>query len=468
MAFNDHVLRRLLPERGPTRVLTLLTLINTVGNGMWLTTSVLYLTRVVGMRATQVGLGLTVAAAVTLVASAPMGYFADRRGARGAQAGWFAVLAVLGAAMLMVTSLGTFIVVASLIAIADAGQRGARGALIAGAIPGEARVRARAYLRATTNVGIALGTVAAAPALAADTPLAYRLLIGANAVSFAVAAAVSLRMPVLAPTRHAGQGPRLPSLRDRPYLTFVALDGLLSMHNEILNIVLPLWIVNHTHAPRWLVSVVFLVNTTAVVLLQVRTARGADEISSAARIAARSGLFIGAACLIFAASAGLPGWAASILLIAGALAHVFGELRQAAAGWGISFGLAPAHAQGEYQAAYSMGMQFGQMAGPAVLVWLAIDHGRAGWIVMALGFVVVAAAMPPVVRWAARHRPDGVVAAEGSAAATGGPVRATGGPVTTTGGQVTTTGGNTAESESAVRVTEGAAAGDHAGDLGAA
>ncbi|NJC68554.1 MFS transporter [Planosporangium thailandense] len=409
------MLKRLLPTPGPVRVLTVCTLVNTAGNGLWLASSALYLTRVVGLSATQVGLGLTAASGVCLIASTPMGYLADRRGPRGVQVTFYAVLSVLSAAMLAVHSFASFVLLAALTALADAGQRGARGGLIAGTIPVTERVRARAYLRATTNVGISIGTTLAGVALAADTPTGYRLVIAGNAVSFAVAAIVATRLPAIDP-QPAPRGPRLVALRDRPFLAYVALDGIMSMHFNIIDLVLPLWVATRTHAPRWLVAVILLVNTTMVVALQVRAARGTDDVDAAARAARGAGLFIGVACVIFAASAGVPAWAASALLLAGALVHVIGELRQSAAGWGISFGLAPAHAQGQYQATYSMGMQFGRMLAPAVLTWLALDLGLLGWLLMAALFVSVGAAVPGVVTRARRNRSQPEAAAAAPAA----------------------------------------------------
>lgn len=95
---------------GPLRNLSTLTLINTTGNGLWLTVNALYLTRVGGLSAGQVGLGLTVAGAVCMVASAPMGYLADRRGPRGTQAVFLAALAVLALGMLVVRSFAALVV----------------------------------------------------------------------------------------------------------------------------------------------------------------------------------------------------------------------------------------------------------------------------------------------------------------------------------------------------------------------
>ncbi|MEW2440243.1 MFS transporter [Micromonospora marina] len=135
---------RLLPEPGPSRTLALSTLVNTVGRGTWLTASALFLTRSVGLSVTQVGVALTLTALVSLVASTPMGYLADRLGPRGLQ--MVALLASAGctAALVAVRSFTGFLVVGMLMAVADAGTRGARGALIAGAVPPDQRVRTRA------------------------------------------------------------------------------------------------------------------------------------------------------------------------------------------------------------------------------------------------------------------------------------------------------------------------------------
>jgi MFS family permease len=396
---------RLLPAPGPARTLALSTLVNTIGRGTWLAASALFLTRSVGLTVAQVGLGLTVTALVSLVASTPMGYLADRRGPRGVQLAALVASAAATAALVAVRSFPTFLAVGVLMAVADAASRGARGALIAGAVPADQRVRTRAWLRAVTNVGISVGAVLAGFGLAADTRAGYLSLIALDAVTYLVAAAILLRLAPVPPVAAPTHGPRLVALRDRPFLAFTVLDGLLSMHFSLANIALPLWIADHTTAPRWLVSGCLLVNTVVVVLFQVRASRGTEELTGAGRAARRAGAVIGVACALFAAAGGVPTPAAVALLLAGALVHVVGELWHAAAGWGISFGLAPAHAQGQYQGAYGMGMQLGSMVAPVVVTTLAIGWGVPGWLLLGGLFLLLGLLMPPVVRWAARSRP---------------------------------------------------------------
>ncbi|NYF57527.1 MFS transporter [Micromonospora purpureochromogenes] len=401
---------RLLPEPGPARTLALSTLVNTVGRGTWLTVSALFLTRSVGLSVREVGIGLTVTALVSLIASTPMGYLADRHGPRGIQLAALVASGVFTAALVAVRSFPTFLVVGVLMAVADAASRGARGALIAGAVPADQRVRTRAWLRAVTNVGISVGAVVAGVGLAADTRAAYVALILLDCVTYLLAAVVLLRLAPVPPVPAPAHGPRLIALRDRPFLAFTVLDGLMSMHFGLLNIALPLWIADHTTAPHWLISACMLVNTVTVVLFQVRAARGTEELPGAARAARRAGVVIAVACALFAASAGVPTPVAVALLLAGALVHVVGELWHAAAGWGISFGLAPARAQGQYQGAYGMGMQLGGMVAPVVVTSLAVGWGAPGWLLLGGLFLVLGALVPPVVRWAARTRPAEPVA----------------------------------------------------------
>ncbi len=396
---------RLLPEPGPSRILALSTLVNTVGRGTWLTASALFLTRSVGLSVAQVGVALTLTALVSLVASTPMGYLADRLGPRGLQMAALIASAGCTAALVAVRSFTGFLVVGVLMALADAGTRGARGALIAGAVPPDQRVRTRAYLRAVTNVGISVGTVLAGFALAADTRGAYVTLILLDAATYVLAAAVLLRLPPVPPVPAPAHGPRLIALRDRPFLAFTVLDGLMSMHFSLINIALPLWIAGHTTAPTWLISVCLLVNTVVVILFQVRASRGTEDLTGAGRASRRAGVLLAVACALFAAGGGVPVAVAVPLLLAGALVHVVGELWHAAAGWGISFGLAPAHAHGQYQGAYGMGMQLGSMVAPVVVTTLAIGWGVPGWLLLGGVFLVLGALVPPVVRWAARTRP---------------------------------------------------------------
>ncbi|MFF4324552.1 MFS transporter [Streptomyces sp. NPDC001568] len=395
------MLNRLLPKRGPARTLTGITLVHTLGQGMWMALNAIYATSVLKLTPGQFGIGVGVAAGVALALSTPSGHLADRIGPRAVQIWSFLALGPLTAALLFVDGFRQYLLVLSLQAIAYSASRSARMAMVAGLVPPEDRVSVRAYLRATSNVSVSVGAALAGLALVADTPAVYRAAVVLNAGTYLATGLLTLLLPAV-PPQPARPGPALVVLRDRPFLTFVVLDGLLSMHNLLLDVVLPLWVLHHTGAPRWMIAVILITNTVAVVLLQVRAARGTDEPAAAARASRAGSLCLGIACVIFALTEGASSVVACGLLVAGALVHVLGEVRQSAGSWGMSFGLAPEHAQGQYQGTAAMGADLGKMIAPALLTWLAIEHGAVGWLVMAVGFAAVGALMPPVARWADR------------------------------------------------------------------
>src|SRR6202042_2260007 len=134
---------------------------------------VLFFTRSVGLSPAEVGLGISLAGFLSLLAGMPLGDLADRFGARRVVVILMTILAFDTAAYALVHSFWAFLIVISIDSFAAAGSSAARNALIAGLFPGADRVRVRAYLRAVTNVGISLGAVGAGFVLHFDTRTAY-------------------------------------------------------------------------------------------------------------------------------------------------------------------------------------------------------------------------------------------------------------------------------------------------------
>jgi MFS family permease len=90
---------------GAARVLAVAQLANAIGDGAYIVCSVLYFTRIVGLSATQLGVGLTAGWAAGFVAGVPLGHLADRWGPRRT-----AVALALGTSL----SVGSFLVVRGL------------------------------------------------------------------------------------------------------------------------------------------------------------------------------------------------------------------------------------------------------------------------------------------------------------------------------------------------------------------
>jgi predicted MFS family arabinose efflux permease len=395
---------QLVPPAGPTRLLAAATFVNTFGNGLFYTGSVLFFTRSVGLSPSQVGFGLTFAGFLGLLAGIPFGHLGDRRGAREVLVVLMLAEGAAMAALTLVHSFGWFLLVTSAYTVLDRGANGVRQGLIASAFPPADRVRGRAYLRSVTNLGLALGAALAGVALQVDTRAAYVSLLLGDAATFLLAAVVVRRLPRSSPAASAPTGGMLLALRDRPYLLITVLNGLVGMHYVLLEVAIPLWVTRHTAAPRWTVALLFLVNTACCVLFQVRASRGSVDVPSSARAVRAGTLLIGLSCLVFAASGDRSAAIAVTVLVVAALINVGGELLQASGSWGLGFGLAPETAQGQYQGLYSTGFAAAGMLGPLVVTMTAIRYGTPGWVALGVLFAGAGAATVPAARWADRQR----------------------------------------------------------------
>lgn len=397
---------RFLPPLGAPRRLALAQLSNSVGDGAYYVCSALYFIRVVGLSPAQVGLGLTIAWAVGSVAGVPLGALADRRGPRGTSAALAVATAASVFAFLSLRSFWGFLAAVVVYATAQCGLAAGRQALLAGLVPPAQRTGVLAHLQSVLNGGLALGAALGGLALAADTERAYLAVFLLDGAGFLVCAAVLLRLPAVAPvTGRAAGEPRLAVLRDRPYALVTLLNAVLLLRMPLLSLAVPLWIVERTHAPGWLVSALFVLNTVAVLLLQVRWAGPVTGLDSARRAVRVSGLVMAASCAVFAASA-LPGtaWAAAALLVVGAVLQVDAEMRQSAGSWQIGFSLAPADRIGQYQGFFGTGVPVARTAGPLVLTWLLLVWGIPGWLLLGAVLLAASYAMGPAVRRAGAVR----------------------------------------------------------------
>ncbi|MDR6571609.1 MFS family permease [Curtobacterium sp. 320] len=405
---DDRALRRLL----------VVTFVDTLGRGAFFTLTTLYLTTIVGIAPVVVGLGLTIAGAVGVASSLVFGHLADRFSSRRMLA-WLHVvqgLALVG--YVLVHDLPTLVLTASVVTLAQQGGGSVRSAAVGRAFPGEERVRVRATMRTVTNVGIGLGTAVAAIPLAVGTGEAYRVTMVAAGVLFLASAVLVLGLPAArvdaAPAERTDTGTvvvRNPEgrspYRDVQFLTITVLTGVFGIQFGLFEVAVPLWVVQHTVAPDVLVSPLLLVNTLAVVLLQVRMSRGTDTVGGAARVMRYAGWLMALACGLWAAAGWVRGddwvpivFAAGILVVA-AIAHSLAEITSSAAGWALSFELAPADRVGAYQGVYGTGFAIGAMVAPTVVTVTAIDLGTPGWAVLAVVFLSAALGTAHVARRAA-------------------------------------------------------------------
>ncbi|MFR9777461.1 MFS transporter [Micromonospora sp. MS34] len=397
--------RHVVPPAGLTRALAVQAMVYAVGHGLFQAGSAVFFTRALGLSPAQVGLGLSLAAGVSLLGTVPLGALTDRYGSQGVWLVGLLVEAALFASYPFVGGFAGFLAVVAALAVVDAATGVARQVYSINVLPPEERVTALAYQRSSLNVGFGLGAVISGVVLALDTTAAYRGMVWFNGAMLLVTAVFVGRLPRVLPGQPGStqRASRLAVFRDRPFLAVALLSGLLGSHGTLYLVVLPLWMLSHTDAPRALIAALVLLNTVLAVLLQVRASRGADTTTGAARALRGGGLLIALFCLVLPLSAVTDGVVTVGVLVAAAVVLTLAELVQSAGMWGITSTLPPAAHRGAYVGAFRLGGQLQYLVAPAGLTALGVSTGGWGWFPLAALFAVAALAAVPLVEWAARR-----------------------------------------------------------------
>jgi MFS family permease len=416
-------LERFLPTNPIARRLSYQSILFAVGQGAFLTGSAVFFTHIVGLTASQVGLGLTIAGLVSFLFAVPLGKFADRVGTKRL----WAVTSFIDAGLFLVWPWleGFAQFLAMVVVLETVGTAGytAFGAYTLNVFSREERVRSQAFMRSALNIGFTFGALIGGLALATNSDAVIRWMPVLPAMILALNAFLITRLPdaqgeveassdieaLVGSPPQPGQAkppqqPKQPSvLRNRGYLAMSLFDGVLGTNQVLLNVVIPLWLVQETDAPRVLLAWLFGTNTVLAVLLQVPASRGSETVTGALRAARISTGFMVLSCFVVMVTSDTLGWTTILLVWLGHVTVTGAELFQSAGHWGLTSELSEPARRAEYQGAGHVGGTLGSVWAPALFTFLAMEWGSTGWLVIA-GIVVVAGiGIHPAAHAAERH-----------------------------------------------------------------
>ena len=400
--------QRILPPTKLERDLVWQCVLSAFATGTFLTGTAVYFTKIVGLSGAEVGLGMSIAAGVTLLLQLPMGRLADRVGAKPLWALASAVEAALYFAWPLIGGMVGFVLMLSVLAIFETAGRNARNVYRIAVFPRDVRVRALAYMRAARNVGYTLGAGASGVALGIGTdavaliPMVTGGLLVLNAVLIAsVLPVITRQVPVVEGDDPTTVAP--PAWRNPGFVVLSVCNGVLSSNQVLLNVVVPLWLVERTDAPPTLLAWLFGTNTVLAVLLQVRASRVADSVDGSLRAVRWSGWAFIVSCALVAWTHETAGWVSILLIWIGHVTITGAELWQSAADWSFTSELSDHRRLGDYQGVWGLGYQIEPIIFPALYTFLALQVGTPGWIVIALIGVTAAVVAHPAARAAERH-----------------------------------------------------------------
>lgn len=390
-----------------------------LGEGTFMTGSAVFFTKIVGLSAAQVGLGLTIAGVASFLAALPMGKLVDVFGPKKMWAVSAAGQAAMFSVWPLITDFTGYLAMAVGMEVIGALGQAAYGAYTIDVLPPDERVKSRAYMYSALNVGFTLGSLVGGVALAFHSLDVLHALPWFTATAFLVNAAAITRLPK-APhderTREdrkvkvAGPGP----LRNVGWLMTTFFSGVFWTNQVLLNVVIPLWLVQETDAPRVLLAFLFGTNTVMCIFLPMAAARGVTDVPTALRAVRISSTFFVLSCLITLVTHDTVGLVTIVLVWLGHVTVTGAELFLSAASWSFEAELMDPRQRGAYQGAAGLSSTLGKVWAPAVYTFLAMNWGATGWLVIA-GIVVVATVLVhPSTRLARRfleqHVPADVLA----------------------------------------------------------
>ncbi|GGN10017.1 MFS transporter [Terrabacter tumescens] len=415
----DAVLRHTRPPSPLAGRLSAQSLLFALGEGTFMTGSAVFFTQIVGLSAAQVGLGLTIAGVAAFLAALPMGRLVDRFGPRKMWAVSAAGQAAMFAFWPFITGFQGYVSMAVGMEVIGALGGAAYGAYTIDVLPPEERMRSRAYMYSALNLGFTLGSVVGGVALAFHSNDVLHALPWFTALAFLVNAAAILRLPNAShdertpeerEVRVPGPGP----LRNLGWLLTTFFTGVFWTNQVLLNVVIPLWLVQKTDAPRVLLAFLFGTNTVMCIFLPMITSRGVKDVPTALRAIRISAVLFVVSCLITLATHDTLGWVTIALVWLGHVTVTGAELYVSAASWSFEAELMDPRQRGAYQGAAQLSMTLGKVWAPAVFTFLALDWGATGWLIIAAIIVAATIGIHPSTqlarRFLERHVPADVLA----------------------------------------------------------
>jgi MFS family permease len=412
---TPRVLARLIPPTPLSRRLATQSLLFAVGEGTFNTASAVFLIKVVGLSAAQAGLAITITMVASFLLSYPLGRLTDRLGPKRMWSTAAFGRCVAMAALPFVDSFESYLLVGVVFAAFEALGDVSRESYVLDVMSREERLRTQAYLYSWLNAGFTLGALLGGLALATDSLTVVQFTPWFAAALMAVNGVAISRMPRAphdlrvasgeARERVAGPGP----LTNPGWMLVSLFLGTLWTNQVLLNIVIPLWLVERTDAPPVLLAWLFGTNTVLCIFLPAYMSRTVTDVRTALRNIGVTTAFFVVSCGITAFTHATEGLLTIALIWLGHVTVTGAELFLSAAMWTFQADLMDPRRRGEYQGVGDVFNKLGFLWAPALFTFLAMEWGPGGWAVIALVIVLAALGMrlavPRAEGFAERHFP---------------------------------------------------------------
>ena len=347
--------------------------LNYFGYGLILPFEIIYLHQTRGFSTATAGLVLAATMGTSAIVTPPTGAVLDRYSAKAIVVAG-SVASALGYAGFAFVDRPWQAFACSVVGGAGLGAAGtANRTLMVRLIRPDQRVAAFALNRVAGNFGIGLGAsaggfiVAAAQSLSSFQVLyLFDALTSAGLALIVLAAVPGLRAETVTATDATGTGFRAVA-RDRVFVIVIALNIVLVVvgHTFFSNILSP-FAKAHTPVGPAAIGIVFLVNTSFIVIAQIPAVRVVARMRRTHAFAVTGALFAIALLAVLPATLIHSELAAAGLLAGVAIVFAVGEVVHILVLGPLVADMAPAHLLGRYLSLYSLTFTLSLAMGPAI------------------------------------------------------------------------------------------------------
>lgn len=364
--------------------------IDSVGNGLFLSLSLVFFTRLTDVSLGLLGVLISIANAITLPIPVWVGVLVDRLGALplviGAQ-----VMQSLGyLAYSWVTEPVGILLAMSVVAVGVRFFWSSIFTAVADYADGSSSTMGKnswfAWANMTQTAGLGLGGLVTGVVIADGRDTAYRAIACGAAGCFA-AAATAITVFVRAP-RHqqdvghgsAGYGSML---RDHSFLVLTGINTVFAMTSKMLVFALPTFVRAGLGGPSWLTSAILVGNTALVSVLAAPVVKRLVPYRRTRVIMAAAALWA-VWCFLF--SGLVPGQLAWVIpvLIGATLLFTLAEVMHAPVSMALATAIAPTAIRGRYLAAFQYSFTAAGIIAPSFFTTLFDIHRALPWAALGL------------------------------------------------------------------------------------
>ncbi|NUT65015.1 MFS transporter [Pseudomonas corrugata] len=390
-------------------LLLLIAFVDAAGRGLFLAGATFFYTQVVGLSNVEVGIGLALAGLCGLVCAVPIGRLADRLGAARVLA-FLQVWRMVGFLIYpFVDEFYTFLLIACFIGCVEQAVWPIIQTLVGSAVKADAYVKTMSKVAIVRNVAymLAAGVFSIVVSFTSGPGAVIGLLV-ANALAFLFSALLLVTAKLPHSTKDPVDTQRVAApahpLKNLNFLSLSLCNGILSLHQAVMTIAIPLWLLTKTQAPKSLIGIILVINGIMAITLQLAFSKRGNEVVHAARKHLYAGITLALSCAMVAfTTAEQPSYLVAGILLFACVVMTFGELWQCAGAWGISYYLAPAEHRAYYLSVYALGANLMTVIFPGILPIAVVEGGSAGWIGLGIIFALAGIATPLLARSASRR-----------------------------------------------------------------